>query len=66
MYNPSIAAEECIVIEDSQWGLKAGKAAGMHVIAVTTSYDADQLPLAEKVVNRLNELTLDDLQQLCT
>jgi HAD superfamily hydrolase (TIGR01509 family) len=64
--NPSIAAEECIVIEDSQWGLKAGKAAGMHVIAVTTSYDADQLPLAEKVVNRLNELTIDDLQQLCT
>ena len=64
--NPSIAAEECIVIEDSQWGLKAGKSAGMHVIAVTTSYDADQLPLAEKVVNRLNELTLDDLQQLCT
>lgn len=60
-----IAAAECVVIEDSQWGLKAGKEAGMHVIAVTTSYDADQLPLAEKVVDRLNELTIDDLQQLC-
>ena len=63
---PPIAAAECVVIEDSQWGLKAGKNAGMHTVAVTNSYDADQLTLAEKVVNRLNELTLDDLQQLCT
>lgn len=63
--NPPIAADECIVIEDSQWGLKAGKEAGMHTIAVTNSYDADQLPLAEKIVDRLNELTIDDLQQLC-
>ncbi|MBN2314140.1 MAG: HAD family phosphatase [Sedimentisphaerales bacterium] len=62
---PSITAAECIVIEDSQWGLKAGKDAGMHTIAVTNSYDADQLPLAEKVVDHLNELTLDDLQKLC-
>jgi len=60
-----IAANECVVIEDSQWGLKAGKAAGMHVIAVTTSYDADQLPIAERIVDRLNELTINDLHQLC-
>jgi hypothetical protein len=32
---------------------------------VTNSYDAGQLTLAEKVVARLNELTIDDLQQLC-
>lgn len=61
-----IAAAECVVIEDSHWGLKAGKDAGMHTIAVTNSYDPDQLTLAEKVVNRLNELTIDDLQMLCT
>jgi beta-phosphoglucomutase-like phosphatase (HAD superfamily) len=60
-----IAAGECVVIEDSQWGLKAGKDAGMHTIAVTNSYDADQLTLAEKVVTHLNELTIDDLHQLC-
>jgi HAD superfamily hydrolase (TIGR01509 family) len=60
-----VSAHECVVIEDSQWGLKAGKEAGMHTIAVTNSYDADQLTLAEKVVSHLNELTLDDLQQLC-
>ena len=55
-----------MVIEDSQWGLKAAKDAGMHTIGVTNSYDADQLTLAEKVVSRLTELTLDDLYQLCS
>jgi len=64
-YRPPIAAGECIVIEDSRWGLQAARAAGMHTIAVTTSYDAAQLTLAEKVVARLTELTIDDLQQLC-
>ena len=64
-HHPPIAAGECIVIEDSRWGLQAARAAGMHTIAVTNSYSADQLTLAEKVVARLNELTIDDLQQLC-
>jgi len=63
--HPSITASECVVIEDSQWGLKAGKDAGMHTVAITNSYDADQLSMAEKVVSRLNELTIADLQQLC-
>ena len=62
---PPIAAGECIVIEDSHWGLQAGKAAGMHTIAVTNSYNAEQLSLAEKIVSHLNELTINDLQQLC-
>jgi beta-phosphoglucomutase len=56
---------ECVVIEDSHWGLEAAKAAGMHSIAVTNSYDADQLSLAERIVNRLSELSIGDLQQLC-
>lgn len=63
--NP-IKANQCIVIEDSHWGLEAAKAAGMHTIAVTNSYDAEQLSMAEKIVTRLNELSIDDLQQLCT
>jgi beta-phosphoglucomutase len=57
---------ECIVIEDSHWGLEAAKAAGMHTIAVTNSYEAEQLGIAEKVVDQLNELSIDDLQQLCS
>jgi len=58
------AANQCIVIEDSHWGLQAGKTAGMHTIAVTNSYDAEQLTMAEKVVTRLSDLTMDDLQRL--
>ena len=49
-----IAANECIVVEDSHWGLDAAKAAGMHTIAVTNSYDAKQLAKAEKIVAKLN------------
>ena len=57
---------ECIVIEDSHWGLEAAKAAGMHTIAVTNSYPAEQLGMAEKVVNQLNDLSIDDLKKLCS
>lgn len=60
-----ILPSECIVIEDSHWGLEAAKAAGMHTIAVTNSYGAEQLSMAEKIVNQLNELSIDDLQKLC-
>lgn len=62
--NP-ITANQCVVIEDSHWGLEAAKAAGMHTIAVTNSYDAEQLSMAEKIVDQLNELSIDDLQRLC-
>ncbi len=60
-----INADQCVVIEDSHWGLEAGNAAGMHTIAVTNSYDAGQLTMAEKVVARLSDLSMDDLRQLC-
>jgi len=60
-----ILPNQCIVIEDSHWGLEAAKAAGMHTVAVTNSYDADQLAMAEKIVTQLGELSIVDLQQLC-
>ena len=60
-----ITADQCVVIEDSHWGLQAGNAAGMHTVAVTNSYDAKQLSDAERVVARLTDLGMDDLQQLC-
>ncbi len=56
---------ECVVIEDSRWGLEAAAAAGMHTIAVTNTYPANQLkPLAEMVVSRLDELMMSDLQSV--
>ena len=60
-----IEADQCVVIEDSLWGLQAAKAAGMHSIAVTNSYDAEQLHLADKIVDKLSDLGMEDLQRLC-
>ena len=62
--NP-ITADQCIVIEDSHWGLEAAEAAGMHPVAVTNSYDARQLTPAEKVVDCLSELSVCSLQEIC-
>jgi len=61
-----IVSEQCIVIEDSRWGLEAARAAAMHTIAVTNSYDAGQLVLGEKVVDHLGQLSINDLQELCS
>jgi HAD superfamily hydrolase (TIGR01509 family) len=60
-----ISAGDCIAIEDSHWGLEAASRAGMHTIAITNSYDAKRLALAEKTVDILTELTMSDLQELC-
>ena len=63
----SIVAKDCVVIEDSPWGLEAAAAAGMHTIAVANTYPAEQLKgLAQKVVDRLDELTMKDLQSICS
>jgi beta-phosphoglucomutase len=60
-----ISPGQCVVIEDSHWGLDAAKAAGMHTVAITNSYDAEQLSVAEKIITNLDELTISDLETLC-
>jgi beta-phosphoglucomutase len=62
----ALAPECCVVIEDSHWGLKAARAAGMRTVAVTNTYEAAQLKHADKVVARLNQLTMADLQKICS
>jgi beta-phosphoglucomutase len=63
--NTQISPRECIVIEDSHWGLEAAKSAGMHPVAVTNSYSADQLKPSDKIVANLGKLSLSDLHALC-
>ena len=58
-----LSAGQCVVIEDSHWGLLAARAAGMHTVAVTNSYDAEQLSMAEKIVTHLCELTMAELRE---
>jgi len=63
--NP-ITPDKCVVIEDSHWGLEAAVAAGMHTVAITNSYEADQLSMADIIIDHLNELSIDSLRQLCS
>lgn len=60
-----IEPEQCIVIEDSRWGLEAAVAAKMHPVAVTTSYPAEHLEPAEAIIDNLSELTLEQLNEIC-
>jgi beta-phosphoglucomutase len=60
-----ISAKQCVVIEDSRWGITSAKKAGMHVIAVTNSYSAGQLKDAEMIINSVRQLKISDLQRLC-
>lgn len=52
------APEDCVVIEDAPAGIQAGRAAGMQVIAVTTTYPADMLQHATYRVPSLAALTI--------
>jgi beta-phosphoglucomutase len=61
-----VKAGQCVVIEDSHWGLEAAAAAGMNPVAVTTTYNRSELGLkAKKVVDRLDELSIKELNALC-
>ncbi|MGA2323218.1 MAG: HAD family phosphatase [Sedimentisphaerales bacterium] len=61
----SIKPEDCVVIEDSHWGLEAAKAAGMRTVAITNTYAAEHLKPADKIIVNLTDLTLSGLSALC-
>lgn len=45
-----VAAQECVVVEDAPAGVAAGRAAGMRVIALTTSNPASAFPVDDVLV----------------
>jgi beta-phosphoglucomutase len=55
------SAGACLAIEDSRWGIEAAKRAGLHCVGITTSYPADALPGADRIIESLDELTLEFL-----
>ncbi len=61
---PPIAPDRTIAIEDSRWGIESARAAGLRVVAVTTSYGAAELPGADLVVSGVEALSLDAMEAL--
>ncbi|AQT68543.1 Phosphorylated carbohydrates phosphatase [Anaerohalosphaera lusitana] len=63
----TIDSDECVVIEDSHWGLAAARAAGLKCIGVTNTYSAEALDgNADIIVDNLQDLKLDELNKLCS
>jgi mannitol-1-/sugar-/sorbitol-6-phosphatase len=54
----SLAPQDCIVIEDSTSGAKAGHAAGCKVLATTFSHKIEQLEAADWIVESLAKVTI--------
>ncbi|HUT47685.1 MAG TPA: HAD family phosphatase [Sedimentisphaerales bacterium] len=52
----SLDAESCVVVEDAVQGVEAGKAAGMPVVAVTTTRSRADLHRADIIVDSLAQL----------
>jgi len=52
----SLGAKSCVVVEDAVQGVEAGKAAGMAVVAVTTTRSRADLNKADIIVDSLAQL----------
>jgi beta-phosphoglucomutase len=59
-----ILPELSVAIEDTPAGISSAKGAGLKVLSVTNSYPAAELHTADRVVDSLSTITLEDLQQL--
>ena len=61
---PDLAAEHCLVVEDSRAGVEAAHRAGMRCLAVTNSYPAEALAAADLVVRSLEEVGWERLEAI--
>lgn len=59
-----LARNCCVVFEDAHVGIEAAHAAGMKVVAVTTTHPPEQLAAADLVVRQLDELSVEQVALL--
>ncbi len=52
---------ECLVIEDSMWGIEAAHGAGMKCIGLTTSYTREELKKGDWVFDKFSEIEIEAL-----
>jgi len=63
-HDNKIEPTECLVFEDSNYGVEAAKTAGMKCIGITNSYDRNTLRKADLLVDSFNELNIDIIESL--
>jgi len=51
----------CVVFEDTHVGIEAARAAGMRVVGVSTTHPPETLRGADRVVERLDELSVEEI-----
>ena len=56
----------CVAFEDSVAGIQSAKAAGMKVIALTTTHTAEDLKEANLIIKDYTEISLTELRELKT
>ncbi|MRR55307.1 MAG: HAD family phosphatase [Deltaproteobacteria bacterium] len=63
VFQPSnILPQDCIAIEDTPAGILSASGAGLHVIAVTNSYEKQRLGGAIHITDSLENITIGDLR----
>jgi beta-phosphoglucomutase family hydrolase len=59
-----IPAQRCVVFEDALFGVEAARRAGMKVVAVATTNPIDLLGDADRAVQSLEEISVEDVRAL--
>lgn len=54
----------CVAIEDSRWGIRSAKTAGLKCVGITNTYPASELREADAVIASLEEFTPELLARL--
>ncbi len=52
----------CLAVEDTPPGIESARAAGLHTLALTHTHSPEALHAADRVVDRADELRLEDLR----
>lgn len=60
----TISADAAVAFEDSPVGIEAARLAGIRVIALTTTFDADDLAKAQKVISDFKGLTIKKIEEV--